>query len=819
MIRCFSIRHTVSALLLSWAMPLAAASGEAAKLLREGLPEVAMIKLREALADETLAPEAKAALEKQLAGALLEAGHAEEALARIEGLEGSGNEVTLLKGRTLAALGRWEEALASFRHVHQSAGEGRDEAAIGIAMGLRALGGGGGDKAEALDAAIGTLEKVEQPNVEVQLRLAELYLEAGRVADCEPLLAATEPVTLREKKWKQYLEARQLLTAGHPAYALGRFEALERDPQGVSFEMSVGVVFGIADSRAQLKSLSSADGVLEKYISRHPEHPKLELIFRKLDGIYAKEENFSDSVLKKWVEQGPSLRAGYALYYQAKAAERGRRHERALRLLEPYAERFPGHPMLADALLLQGELLTREERYTEAQAVLEAAMRAAGNDLQRAGIEMASAAVLFRQGEFVLAATLYRAAGERAPELWEKAVFNAALSWLHQGNAARFQENFKELSQRHPDGPYRRELILEEGLLLARQGKRSVKKAEAVLEQFVEEFPGNVRVVEAQLALAELRYESHDHKGASRYLKVIHETKIPRHQEQQAEYLAIFVADASSPEKPEKVIKLCKRFLEEHPGAAREPEVLMKLGQVYFRIGDFVSAQAQFEQLALRHPDSPLTEAASFLAGQSAIKSMSEGGMDRAIELFEEVVKLKGPLQFQARMEQAQVQNQLGRQGEAILVYDAILQADPPEEIRFAALAAKADNLSELGETKSGAWEEALAIYSRLAEEAGARSAWHGQSLYNKGRCLAALHRKDEALAAYHDVLEAGVEEPREYFWFYKAGFDAAALCEERSQWKSAIAIYQKIASLEGPRSEEAKARISSLRLEHFIWE
>ena len=54
---------------------------------------------------------------------------------------------------------------------------------------------------------------------------------------------------------------------------------------------------------------------------------------------------------------------------------------------------------------------------------------------------------------------------------------------------------------------------------------------------------------------------------------------------------------------------------------------------------------------------------------------------------------------------------------------------------------------------------------------------------------------------------------------FYKAGFEAAHILEAQEQWKPAIAIYQKMAALEGPRSDEAKNRITDLRLKHFIWE
>jgi hypothetical protein len=54
-------------------------------------------------------------------------------------------------------------------------------------------------------------------------------------------------------------------------------------------------------------------------------------------------------------------------------------------------------------------------------------------------------------------------------------------------------------------------------------------------------------------------------------------------------------------------------------------------------------------------------------------------------------------------------------------------------------------------------------------------------------------------------------------FWYYKAGFNAARLLEEDSKWESAVAIYDKLVAAGGGRSEEAKARLNNIRLEHFF--
>ena len=37
--------------------------------------------------------------------------------------------------------------------------------------------------------------------------------------------------------------------------------------------------------------------------------------------------------------------------------------------------------------------------------------------------------------------------------------------------------------------------------------------------------------------------------------------------------------------------------------------------------------------------------------------------------------------------------------------------------------------------------------------------------------------------------------------------------------WQAAVAVYRKLAAVGGTRSDEAKARLTQLRLEHFLWE
>ena len=143
----------------------------------------------------------------------------------------------------------------------------------------------------------------------------------------------------------------------------------------------------------------------------------------------------------------------------------------------------------------------------------------------------------------------------------------------------------------------------------------------------------------------------------------------------------------------------------------------------------------------------------------------------------------------------------------------------PDPELRFAAMCSKGDNLTAMGRKDATQLDGAVAAYEALAALPEVTPVWRNQALYKKGQALEQLGRQPEAVTAYYDVLDKTVAEGREFFWFYKAGFAAAHFFEEQENWKAAIGIYQKMAKLEGPRAEEARARLSQLRLEKFIWD
>ncbi len=380
------------------------------------------------------------------------------------------------KAEALSSLGRWDDAAPLYQEV---ATDGpallRQAAAIGRAEALHALG--------RADEALPILAKLEahSPSTIVRLRLAELYLDNKRIEPARKLLAHSKPATLAETRWRQYVEGRLDLAQNKDATAIEDFQALLGDPRGLTPALHAGATIGLAEARMALNGVETADNVLEDFISQHPDSPYLDEMFRRLDAIYASEENPSDSDLEHWAAQPPPSRAALALYYEARSLQRQGREEKAIRAWTEYLRRFPGHRFAFEAWMQLGQLDLNTGRIPTAITAFEDAMRYSGNALERARGEIATGNAYFAQGEFLLAAGDFHNAASRSPDLWLEATYDSALAWLHLGNYDRFLEDYTALSQRYPETDERRNLLLEEGLLQARSGDPRAKATLAIL--------------------------------------------------------------------------------------------------------------------------------------------------------------------------------------------------------------------------------------------------------------------------------------------------------------------------------------------------
>jgi tetratricopeptide (TPR) repeat protein len=784
--------------------------------LEDGLPQVAVIRLQKLLEGESGAAEKKAITAK-LGEALLAAGDAEKALQVLEDAALQHlPAVPLGRAQALASLRRWTEALPLYQQVAtQSEPLFRATARFGQAEALRAL--------NRFDEALQLFESLfadPQWSDRAQLRAVELLLDKQDTSRARRLLERARPAALSDKKEKRFLQGLMEAQLDHPERAIELLQTILRSPEGTSRAVLIATLCAIAEANLRLGTPEAGDDALEDFIEHHPTDPELPVVFEKLDQLYRSERQPSSQELGRWANDSVQPRRSLAQWYLARNELRVGRRDGALRLFAKFRADCGPAPALARGLYEFAQLEIEDHRFDEALAVLNEAraLQPAPEWMDR--IARLSGHAQYYSKRFEAAARTFEQVAHASPEPDPDSLYNASLAWLQLGDN-RFLAVANELSQGGGDAEKRGDLLLEQGLTQAAQGNR---KAIETLEGFLRDFSHHRRAAEAWLALAELAF--HDAPArlddARRNLARARKSQPSAAITERADYLAIWIEDAAPNTDPAKVTGAAGEFLRKYPTSSFISDVRMKLAETYYRQQDFPNAQTQFQILAQENQRGPFVERALFFAAKSATQSMAAQSLDRALVLLDEVVKRNGELKWAARNEQAAIERKLGKGQDAATLYDEVLQGNAKPEEKREALCGKADIHYESGQIDPENYRRAIDLYDQLSAQKDAPPHWRNQAIFKKGICLEKLGDRENALATFYKIIEEETRPDRpqrEFFWYYKAGFNAARLLEEDAKWQPAAVVYQKLASVGGARSEEAKSRLSRLRLEHFLWE
>src|SRR5881409_1135741 len=812
-------RHIAFICLIGMLTPLVRADisaeiAEASAPLPEGVPEVAVVRLQALLNRNLLDAEWRAVAEK-LAEAQVAAREPEDTLvlladARVRQLPWA----KFWRAQAFASLKRWADALPLYEELATHEGSPfRGAATFGAAEMLRAL----GKREEAL-RKLNLLLHDKELATRAQLRAAELHIEMADASNAQRLLAEMRPTSVAERRERRVLRGRLELILRRPERAIGMFQALLKRPEGAPHATLMAALFGIADAHLQLKTPEVGDDVVEQFIDRYPADPDLPVLFAKLDELYRAEHRPSRNGLEKWVRNPEQPRRTFARWYLARLEIRAGRRERARQLFNDLRRTDVQSPVIAPALFEFAQLEVGDQHFDEATAILGDArlLHPEPSLLDRINLLFAQAQYLAKR--FEAATTAFEQIAHSTSPWAKVALFNASAGWLQLGDHARFLTDYNELEKQGGDEESRASLRLEEGLMQAAKGD---KKAAESLQRFIRDFPKNPRVSEAWVSLAELAFHFSPPRldEARKDLARAAESRPTAAAAERADYLSIWVEESARGNEMQ-VLDLAKRFLEQHGGSPFASEVRMKLAELYFRRQDFANAQTQFEIIAQQNPDYSLAERALFFAAESAMSSMGEHSLDQAIVLFDQVVQKNGPLRWAARNEQAVIERKLGKPKDALALYDEVLKSDAGLPDKREALCGKGDIFFEAGATDPNSYQRAIETYDQLASDKKEPIDWRNQALFKKGLCLEKKSDRAGALATFYEILEdeGRPDQRHELFWYYKAGFNAGRLLEEDSKWESAAAIYDKLAAAGGGRSEEAKARLNNLRLEHFLW-
>ena len=786
---------------------------EAAGPLSEGVPEVAIIRLQ-SLLKQSLSESDWRAVAERLLEALVTANQTADALNLAEDPRlRQSPAATFWHAQLLAGLHREPEALVLYRQVAADKSSSlHGEALFGAAEMLRAM----GRREDALENLL-TLFRDPNWNVRAQLRAAEIYLDKSDPANARRLLERAQPKTLAEKKERHFLRGRLELALRRPDRALANFESILKQPEGATHETLTAVLFALADTHLQQNTPEIGDDALENFIEHRPSDVDLARIFAKLDELYRAERKPSRAELDRWARDPAEPRRAFAQWYLARFDLRISRRDRALESFAALRKSHPQNAALVPAFIEFAQLQLEERHFDEALGILDEAQSLRPELAVLDRLKLLGAEINYQARRFDAATADFEQIANSDSQLAPVAMFNAALGALQKGDQARFIATATEFAKKGSDEKSGADLQLEAGLVEAAKGD---PRAAETLNKFLRQFPNSERAADGWVALAELAFHATPPRidEARKNLIRAGEAKITPSALERADYLAIWLED-TTPSGEAKALELAKRFIQKHADSGLVPSVRMKLGEIYFRQEDFANAETQFETLTEQVPKGLLTERALFFAAEAGMASMAAQSLDRALVLFGRVVQLNGEFKWAARNEQAVIERKLGKPQDALVLYDEVLNGTARPAEKREAICGKGDIFFELAANDAQNYQRAIDAYDRLAADREAPPHWRNQALFKKGLCLEKKADRGGALASFYSILEEATrgDRPREFFWFYKAGFDAGQLLEADAKWESAAAVYEKLATAGGSRSAEARERLDRLRLEHFL--
>lgn len=805
--------------IFAWTMSILPAFGQSARVaeaikpLREGVAEVAVVKLQELLRQDLTSDEWSAAAEN-LVQALIDTGRPNESLSLLGDSRWRDDAAAKFwRAQALAALQRWSEALPLYEEVAaDSSFRNQTEANLGAADALRAL-----TRTGEAQERLRKVMNEKRLSSRASLRLAEILVEQNDLTNARRLLENLHPHLSPERKAKRVLEARIALAQKQPQEALRLLEPVLQHSEDTSHAVALAALFVAADSHLRLATPETGDDILEDFVDRHPDDVDLARIFAKLDELYRAERKPARIQLDRWTRAPEQPRRAFAQWYLGRIELRAGRRDRAEKFFGDLLASCPSTPSIVPALIDIAQTQSESRHWDNALATLARARTLTSDQTMQERIDVISAQVRYTAADVGGASETYERIGYSDSKFSKMSIFNATLLRLKSGERAKFTGDYAQLQKRGDDA-MEAELRLEDALTLAAKGD---DHATAALRKFVRDFPNDPRASEASVALAELAFHRSPpalDEARSHLAQALHGKPSDAAQER-ADYLQIWIDDAQGDDA--KLLDHARQFLDRHRTSPLVPEARMKLAETYYRRQDFANAQTQFETIAQENPNTPLAEKALFFAAESAMSSMAGNAFDTALTLFERVAQMKGEWRWAARNGQAEIERRLNRANEALLLYEEVLKSDARPSEKREALCGKGDVYAELSGSDPKNYDVAIAAYDQLANDARERGQWRNQALFKKATCLQKKGERDSALSIFYDVLntDARADRTAELFWFYKAGFSAARLLEENANWTSAAAIYTKLASAAGPRSDEAKARLSSLRLQHFLWD
>ena len=408
-----------------------------------------------------------------------------------------------------------------------------------------------------------------------------------------------------------------------------------------------------------------------------------------------------------------------------------------------------------------------------------------------------------------------------------RASYNAAIEALRRGDDERFETAVANFRAQAKDEARVSELRLEAALFRAGLAWKSGRPAELEaatqgLRDFVRENFRHARVAEARLALAELAAfgGEPDLDTARNQLRLARAANPSPAVSERCDLFAIHLA--GRPGSADDPVALADRFLQRYAQSPAADSVRFVRAEELLERGSFEEAGTGFERLAEERPDSPLVPGALFGAGHAALRMQSGSALERSATLFESAagVAPDDRLRGVAQLGNARAKLRLGRPSVALLQSDALLAGTEPDSTgaKVAALLTRGEALLRLSVDDPTLLPDSADAFRAVTAAKDVPPESRRQAFAQLGDVLRRSGDLTGAIAAWREALRTPPAKGQDTIWFARAGFDAAQGLQELKLWREAAAIYEQIGEAGGLLRTESEARLSQLRLAHFLW-
>lgn len=495
----------------------------------------------------------------------------------------------------------------------------------------------------------------------------------------------------------------------------------------------------------------------------------------------------------------------------------------ALLEIDTLTQSFPNSEWVGPARLLHADILCRKDKPDEAAQLLASISTLHKDSPLASAAALALAELRLDQNRPEEAARLFlEVARSPDPALAEPALRQALASQAHAGDLDAFLQTESKLRQRFPKSPHLQAAAFDKARLLESTG-RSEEARQILTELAQHTNPAGPAAALAALNLAFSFYRDGDYSAAEAQFEDFLKRFPNRPEIPEVRFWLIQTKSLKGDLDPSAQRTALQTLLKDLGTSPLAPQVAFQIAQSFFNEQNYGDAQRHFQSLAERFPNSPLADQAIYLAGRSALHL---GNHSEAVSILERI-KPDSPSKNDARLAQVRAYLLQGKPEPAVAIADALIRANPEGSALPEAHLRRTNALLALADLKASdePLTRALDSISAVLASPHANVAQRNEAGCLRGEILLRQKKNSEALEAFLDVIygrlfdqTTGNPQP-EFFWFTRAGTQAARLKLDQGDPRGAVAIYRILEKLGGPSRKVFRDTIDDLRARHFIWE